>query len=153
VAGDALAGGMATATYDSTLNKFLINSMVPSQTVSQTTGTFTATLTGCTTAPTYTVSWIKIGRLVTLTMPDGYISATSNATTKTLTGVPAGLIPQVSQSVIVGASDNGSAYQVGLAIMAAATGLINLYPNASGAAWTAAGALNVRAFSMTYMVP
>jgi hypothetical protein len=50
------------------------------------TGTFTATLTGCTTAPTGTARWAKIGNLVLLQLPA--ITGTSNSTGCTFTGVP-----------------------------------------------------------------
>lgn len=50
-------------------------------------GSFTGTLTGCTTAPTATIEWQLIGKHVVLFIPS--LSATSNTTDLTITGVPA----------------------------------------------------------------
>lgn len=53
------------------------------------TGSFTATLTGCTTSPTGTCFYTKIGNVVTLQIP--IVSGTSNTTSCSLTGLPAKL--------------------------------------------------------------
>ncbi len=50
------------------------------------TGTFTITYTGFTATVTGTASWVRIGKLVMLTLPAG--SGTSNATSFTATGLP-----------------------------------------------------------------
>lgn len=54
-------------------------------------GTYTATLTGCTTSPTVTARYVRVGKLVTILLPP--VSATSNSNAMTITGLPAGLIP------------------------------------------------------------
>lgn len=54
-------------------------------------GTFTATLTGYASPPTGTVTWQRVGKLVTLTCAT--ILGTSNANTFTMTGLPAALQP------------------------------------------------------------
>lgn len=54
-------------------------------------GTFVGTLTGCTTAPTATFNWTRVGGLVSIDCNAG-VTATSNATTMTITGVPAALV-------------------------------------------------------------
>jgi hypothetical protein len=54
-------------------------------------GSFTVTITGCTTSPTATAYYTRIGKSVTLTIPQ--LSGTSNATTLTFTGVPASIRP------------------------------------------------------------
>lgn len=54
-------------------------------------GSYTGTLTGCTTSPTCTVSYQRVGKLVMLSIPP--VSGTSNATTMTLTGAPAAIRP------------------------------------------------------------
>jgi hypothetical protein len=54
-------------------------------------GTFTITMTGCTTSPTGTATWARAGSIVTLVLP--VITGISNATTFTLTGLPAGIQP------------------------------------------------------------
>jgi hypothetical protein len=72
-------------------------------------GTFTATLTGCTTSPTGTATWYRAGNIVTLVLPS--LSGISNATTCTVTGLPAGIQPATlgSQAQRMGYfSDNGT---------------------------------------------
>jgi hypothetical protein len=59
------------------------------------TGTFTGTITGCTTAPTGTFTWSRVGNQVTIETPN--LTATSNATTLTFTGLPAALQPARTQ--------------------------------------------------------
>ncbi len=54
-----------------------------------TSGSFTGTLTGGTTSPTVTVSWYRIGDLVTMRIPAK--AFTSNAATFTITGGPSAL--------------------------------------------------------------
>mgnify|MGYP001612676758 CR=1 FL=1 len=61
-------------------------------------GTFTGTLTGCTTSPTATLRYVKVGSLVTLFIPsagDG-LSGTSDATSMTITGMPSGIFWRVA---------------------------------------------------------
>lgn len=59
-------------------------------------GTFTGTLTGCTTSPTATVRYIRVGKVVTLFIPD--LRATSNSTSQpTVTGMPSNLYPAIQQ--------------------------------------------------------
>lgn len=61
------------------------------------TGTFTGTLTGCTTSPNDVFSYIKepIGSSgqyrITIYLPDSSLTATSNTTAMTITGLPAAL--------------------------------------------------------------
>ncbi len=75
-------------------------------------GTFTGTLNGCTTSPTGTFSYIRVGKQVTLKIPE--ISGTSNTTAMSITGVPASIRPSTSVflSPHKGANcqDNGSYY-------------------------------------------
>lgn len=68
--------------------------------VSQTNGSFTSTLsTGCTTTPTQTISWVKIGSLVTLTTRSSglaYANCTSNSADRaTDASIPVQLRPAV----------------------------------------------------------
>lgn len=80
-------------------------------------GSFTATLTGCTTSPTVTVKYVRIGKAVTLDIPS--VSATSSSSSATLTGLPAGLKPSGSyQTMMVGVYDNGNAKAGGIQISA-----------------------------------
>lgn len=83
-------------------------------------GTFTGTLTGCTTAPTQTFNWIRVGSSV-LVYLNGALSATSNATTMTVTGVPAAIQPANGQSGKTVVTDNGSSLLDGLWSISAGT--------------------------------
>ena len=102
--------------------------------------TWTATLTGCATAPTYTVYTTKHGNVVTHAIADaaGNVSATSNATGKTLTGMAAAYRPARSKSFINGVQDNGGAFVAGQ-ITIGTDGVINIFSTLGGAAFTASG--------------
>lgn len=111
-------------------------------------GTFTGTLTGCTTSPTRTIRYVKIGGMVTLAFA-GSLTGASNATTKTITGMPAALRP--SDTVIFTAlvSDNGGAYVVAYAELSA-TGVFSLFSSPGGAAFTSSGIFTVLGITLTY---
>jgi hypothetical protein len=116
------------------------------------TGSFTATLTGCTTSPTATCVWVKFGNLVCLTL--GAVSATSNSTTTTLTGLPALLQAARQQNLSINfAEDNTAATNATVSITN--SGTINLYKGAStsGTSWTAAGTKGLTANNtVTYLI-
>jgi len=105
-------------------------------------GSFTATLVGCTTSPTQTWKWVKVGSMVTITPPNTVISGTSNSTGKSFTGLPASLYPATSIATFCQASDNGGAYTVGLFTISAA-GVIAVYKDANGSNWTASGTSSI----------
>jgi hypothetical protein len=88
------------------------------------TGSFTATLTGCTTAPTGTVTWSRVGNTVTLNIAT--ITATSNSTACTLTGLPANLQPTRQQRVMFYVVDNAAALP-GLISCTSGSGTLTLY--------------------------
>ena len=111
-------------------------------------GTFTATLTGCTTSPTANVTYVKVGRMVTISIPT--LTGTSNTTACTLTGMPAALyaaVANVSQHARV--IDNGNNVTTGVMIMGA-TGTITMFTTAAGGAFTNSGTKGVDAVSITY---
>lgn len=108
--------------------------------------TFTATLTGCTTAPTGSVKYSKVGNVIVMDVPA--FTATSNATTKSLTGAPVAVRP-AAQKIFVGVGrDNGGAYSA-VEIVLETTGVINFYYNFENA-WTGSGGFGVRQFSLSY---
>lgn len=103
------------------------------------TGQYVATYVGGTTAPTVTVTWARVGKLVILTIPT--INATSNSTSFSLTGaMPAALQPtSVNQLVpVANANDNG-VFTAAQALISVGSSTITLEKNASVAGWTAAG--------------
>jgi hypothetical protein len=88
-------------------------------------GTYTATLTGCTTSPTTTVRWTRIGNRVWLDWDD--VAGTSNANTMTLTGMPAGIRPTRNKGLIRTWVQNGGATCAGLLYLET-SGVMNFYP-------------------------
>lgn len=112
-------------------------------------GAFTATATGMTTSPTGSVKYVKIGNSISMYIPT--ISGTSNATTFTLTGMPAILFPLAERPFFVLTIDNG-----GSATTAEATittgGLITLYKDVTSAAFTNSGTKSVLATSLQYII-
>jgi len=104
-------------------------------------GTFLATLTGCNTSPTGTIRYNKIGRVVYLSIPQ--IGGTSNATSATLTGMPASIFPMRSQVHVGIAKDNGT---VVVAVLTIGTdGVITLKNGITSANFTASGAKGIEA--------
>lgn len=98
--------------------------------------TFTATGTGFTTSPTGTAIYSRFDKMVMIFLPT--ITGTSNATTFTLTGIPASLIPSSDRTVFVRTVDNGGAVTVSLAVIKN-DGSISIFKNVSAAAFTASG--------------
>lgn len=91
-------------------------------------GTFTCTLTGCTTSPTGTATWTRIGKLVVLVLPS--ITGTSNVNTMTYTGLPAAIQPATLsvQVMSIGSIENNSAtVATGSASVAVGSGTITFY--------------------------
>jgi hypothetical protein len=62
------------------------------------TGSFTATITGCTTAPTMTVKYVRVGKSVTLNIPNTG-ALISNSTSFGFTGLPSSLQPTTAQII------------------------------------------------------
>jgi hypothetical protein len=69
---------------------------------SVTNGTFTATLTGMTAATTGTVSYSRVGKIITLTGPVAGITGTSNTNGMTMTGLPASVTPANLRGIFCG---------------------------------------------------
>jgi hypothetical protein len=75
-------------------------------------GTYTATLTGVSGTVTGTARYVRFGKAVTLYIPQ--MDGTSNATTLTITGMPAGIRPARTQyAYIDGVRDNTSSDYMG----------------------------------------
>ena len=95
------------------------NSSLPSTTDEETTGSFTGTLTGFGSNPTGTVSYAKRGNTVTLWMDDAEIIGTSNATTMTMTGLPAAVRPASAVQAFCPLRNNSNSLRFGKAIISA----------------------------------
>jgi hypothetical protein len=105
-----------------------------------TTGTFTGTFTGFTAANTGTCTWTLTGNTVTLFMPTNL--AASNATTFTMTGLPAAIQPAtLTQSVaLTGDTQNNSTVVTGgAAVFSAASGTVTFHTGGGAANWAATG--------------
>lgn len=112
----------------------------------QTTGTYTGAFTGTTTDPAPPLRWSRVGRLVALYIPQ--TSATSNATSFTITGAPTTIRPARAQNVQALVRDNGTvAY--GLASMSTG-GVLTLGLGASGGVFTNSGTKGVELQTLTY---
>lgn len=85
-------------------------------------GSFVGTLTGCTTAPTGTIAYRRVGDVVTLSFPA--INGASNSTAATITGMPAAIRPALER-MAVGIITNGGADSLG-AVYVAPSGVITL---------------------------
>lgn len=102
--------------------------------------TFTGAWTGFTAGTTGTIYGRKIGNTVTLKIPTK--QGTSNAVSKTITGMPNSLKPATGIDFITTASDNGGAFVASLGMLSA-SGVITLYATLSAGAWTASGIATV----------
>jgi hypothetical protein len=145
-----LAGATSGSTTLTPTDAVTATITMPSATgalVTQLASTYTATLTGCTTAPTYTVTYSLTGNQVTINVP--FVTATSNTTAKTLTGMPAALWPVAQKRIVGGASDNAGSYVAAL-FTVETTGVITLTPVVNGGGWTASGVMGTLQFSFTY---
>jgi hypothetical protein len=87
-------------------------------------GSFTGTLTGCTTSPTATIKYIKIGKLVQLVIPE--LRATSNTTACTVTGLPSIIWPTTNQIAPVQDVEDATLFYSG-SITVTTGGVIKLY--------------------------
>lgn len=112
-------------------------------------GSFTGTGTGFTATINVTITYRKVGRMVTLFIPT--ISGTSNATTFTITGLPAGLTPQIQQGHEFAFITNNSVTATG-ALSVLASGVIQVYPTTSNlnTTWTAANTKAVVRKNLSY---
>ena len=103
-----------------------------------TSGTFTITATGFTATITATATWYVNNNTVTLSIPINTIQGTSNATTFTLTGLPAAINPTNPKRVgLLSAIDASTTYTPCDAYIAA--NVITLIPARSGQVWTNSG--------------
>ena len=118
---------------------------------SSSTGTFTGTMTGGTTSPTTTINYSQVGSTVVLTGDATGLSATSNTTAKTITGMPAALRPAVAQIVPILAKDNGGLFVASYASVGI-DGVITVYPTLDTTTWTASGTCGIKIVPLEYVI-
>lgn len=106
------------------------------------TGTFTGTFTGFTSNPTGTCTWARIGKLCLLTFPNmSTITGASNATTFTMTGLPAAIQPATLDQMISLPPSmliNNTAPTTGQVTVTHASGTLTFGQNGANT-WTASG--------------
>lgn len=111
--------------------------------------TFTGTLTGCMTSPTPAVSYSIAGDTVTLNFPA--TTATSNANSCTITGLPAALQPRtLTTNVEALLEDNTAAIYNGTAKIAPGSGTITFLLGNSATGFTGSGTKGILACSISY---
>lgn len=113
-------------------------------------GSFTGTLTGFTTAVTGTIDYTLIGDIVTLSVATN-IQGTSNATTMTMTGMPAIIYPKGTRSVIARILDNTTTVAFALATITN-TGTITFNVNAGSSAFTNVNTKGLLSCTMVYKI-
>jgi hypothetical protein len=113
-------------------------------------GSYTGTLTGCTTSPTTTVYYTKIGNIVHLNNLNAGITGTSNANTLRITGMPALIRPTNASAAAVQGGISGSASQtIWVAILTNG----DIYCNQGGGNWPTSGVKGFdTGFGITYSI-
>lgn len=109
-------------------------------------GSFTATLTGCTTSPTGSIDYSVSGDIVTLRL--AAITATSNSTAATLTGMPTAIKPAAIQTAHGPTTDNGATAWARITI--ATDGTITLGKNLISDTLTNSGTKGIQPGTVTY---
>lgn len=112
-------------------------------------GTFTASLTGCTTVPTVTAQFARVGRLVSIHVPT--LTGTSNTTAATITGMPSTIFPVTQQRM---PSETTNAGTVGNGLWEIGTGgVITLFATVAGGAFTNSGTKGTsQSVTITYII-
>ncbi len=109
-------------------------------------GTFTYSLTGCTSTVTGVGYYSITNNVATVDLPN--MVCTSNATTKTITGLPSFVWAVDSKNQFTFMQDNGGTYAMGWVQFS--SGVFTMSKDGNGNLWTASGSFVARAFSMTY---
>jgi hypothetical protein len=132
------ATSLPTAFYVAALNNLLLIGY-------QERGSFTGTLTGCTTSPTVSVAYSAEDDIVVLTIPG--VTATSNTTACTVTGMPAGIRPAAAQNCMGFTTDSGTT--AAGRIIVETSGTLTLHVGIS-ATFTNSGTKGLQSIVITY---
>lgn len=112
-------------------------------------GSFTGTLVGCTTSPTATFKYVRIGKHVTLYFPS--LTATSNTTGLSVTGLPASITPLVAQDADCARAVNNSSNTTTPAFVnVSISSTLTFFLAGSNTGWTAAGTKGFLGFTTCY---
>lgn len=112
-------------------------------------GSFTGVLTGCTTSPPATFRYVRIGDSVIFSGAST-LEGTSNATTMTITGLPAWLTPSTTKIIPHIVKDNGT-LTIGKLVIET-TGVLTFYKDANGGVFTASGIKGIPGLSGCYSI-
>lgn len=144
IAGDIPSGAVCTISYDGTRFQLGV--------ADYDSGTYTGTLTGCTTAPTITIQYTRIGDSVVLQVPVQL--ATSNATSFTITGAPAALRPTGSIAAgfsnVYSFTNNGTLEYGTVGVSMSNTGVLNFVRSGSASGFTNSGSKGASEFVFAY---
>jgi hypothetical protein len=110
---------------------------------------YTATATGLTTSPTGTVSFVRAGNTVTMSIPT--FTGTSNAATFTLTGGPTTMRPSGARNVIVRTADNGGSTTAAIATIGT-DGVIQIFKDLGASSFTASGTKLIGLCCISYII-
>ena len=109
------------------------------------------TLNGCVTSPTFTMRYVRIGTSVTLTCASAALAAVSNATTKSLSSLPAVITPSAVSSVFgTFGQDGASANAIAVIGIINTGGIILFYPTPGYNLWTPTGTFYLEKFTVSY---
>lgn len=113
---------------------------------------YTTTLTGVSGTVTYTMEYQRTNDEVSLTLASSTApGGTSNATTKTLTGMPEHLWPASPVFFFGTGTDSATGTPVVSRFKIDTDGVIYLHPGLNGETWTASGSMNVRLVLPPYL--
>ena len=116
--------------------------------VAITTGTFTATGAGFVAAPTGTARYAKVQDLVLLFLPE--LSGTSNATSFTITGMPAVITPTQTSNHVVTVTDTTTDIYSLLRLTASSTTITMLSALQADGLWGSTGTKSLYAVMVAY---
>ena len=122
----------------------------PAGVPSYTESSFTATATGMTASVTATVRSVQIGTQVTLHVPA--LSGTSNATTFTVTGLPAGLAPGAPVRSWCLVYDGAAGVSYGHLLIGTGATTMTVSRDPASSAWAATGPKALYEHMLTYLV-
>jgi hypothetical protein len=114
-------------------------------------GSFTGTLTGCTTSPQGVITWVRVGPAVILNIPT--LQGTSNSTSKSITGLPASLVPAtgtyISPMLI---ATNGGSTVTNMNATLGPSGVITYAIGGSGTGFTASGTTQIFSHTLVFFL-
>jgi hypothetical protein len=93
----------------------------PAPVITGQSGSFTATLTGMSASTTGTINYLRMGYLIAMFTNGAAFTGTSNATSMTMTGLPALISPANTHSCVCYVTDNGTEFMPALATITGST--------------------------------